>query len=77
MKKITLFIIDLYKATVSPLLVTLLGSGCRFTPTCSVYTREAVDRFGVLKGLKLGVKRFGKCHPFSQGHFDPVPESLN
>jgi hypothetical protein len=77
MKKVTLLIIDLYKATLSPLLVTIFGTGCRFTPTCSVYTREAVEKFGTKEGLKLGLKRFAKCHPFSHGHIDPVPESLN
>lgn len=58
-----------YQRFISP----LLGSNCRFHPTCSHYTLEAVERYGVAKGLWLGAKRISRCHPFNPGGYDPVP----
>jgi putative membrane protein insertion efficiency factor len=46
---------------------------CRFTPTCSQYTYQAVEKYGVVKGLWLGLKRIVRCHPWSKGGYDPVP----
>jgi len=46
---------------------------CRFYPTCSQYTYEAVDRYGILKGGIMGLKRISRCHPLSKGGVDPVP----
>ncbi|HLD26796.1 MAG TPA: membrane protein insertion efficiency factor YidD [Patescibacteria group bacterium] len=45
---------------------------CRFTPTCSHYTYEAIEKYGVCKGLRFGLKRIIHCHPFSKGEYDPV-----
>ena len=70
MKKIIIFLIKIYQITLSP----LLGSNCRFLPTCSQYMIEAINQHGVLNGLKLGTKRISKCHPFGSRGYDPVPE---
>lgn len=58
-----------YQRFISP----ALPRSCRFTPSCSQYTLEAVTRYGVLRGGWLGVRRLVRCHPFHPGGFDPVP----
>ena len=67
-----LLVLAFYKSHLS----LLLGATCRFEPTCSQYAYEAIERFGVARGVWLGLKRLLRCHPFSRsfGH-DPVPES--
>ena len=57
-----------YQLVISP----LLGSNCRFQPTCSCYAHEAIDRFGVSKGTYLSIIRILKCHPFHPGGYDPL-----
>jgi len=69
MKKAVLFIIRGYKILLSP----LLGHHCRFHPTCSSYAYEAIQKYGLLKGILLGTKRLLRCHPFHSGGVDPVP----
>jgi putative membrane protein insertion efficiency factor len=59
-----------YQLMISP----YLPQACRFTPTCSEYTRQAVERHGSFKGFVLGLKRLSRCHPASSGGFHPVPE---
>ncbi|MCX6576169.1 MAG: membrane protein insertion efficiency factor YidD [Candidatus Aminicenantes bacterium] len=69
MKRIVLFLIKAYKMLMSP----LVGRHCRFAPTCSDYTYQAIEKFGILRGVYLGMRRILKCHPFHEGGFDPVP----
>ena len=69
MRKIALWLIVVYQKIVSP----YLGPQCRFAPTCSRYTSEAITRHGLLRGVSLGVCRLLKCHPFHPGGIDPVP----
>lgn len=69
MKRPVIAVIRFYQRYISP----GLGSNCRFQPTCSQYTVEAVERYGALKGLWLGARRISRCHPFNPGGYDPVP----
>ncbi len=63
--------IRFYQSALSP----LLPPSCRFTPTCSHYTYEAVERFGLWRGGWLGLKRVCRCNPLCKGGFDPVPQA--
>ena len=56
------------------LLSPLLGPRCRFYPSCSNYMLQAIEHYGLVKGLWLGVKRLARCHPFSDGGYDPIPK---
>jgi len=69
MRRLAVFLIRLYQWIVSP----LLGPRCRFYPSCSHYALEAMERFGMLRGLWLALARIARCHPFHPGGFDPVP----
>ncbi|MBC7242976.1 MAG: membrane protein insertion efficiency factor YidD [Anaerolineae bacterium] len=69
MKIVALWLIKLYQMTIS----RLLPPSCRFYPTCSHYTYQAIDKYGLLKGGWLGVRRLLRCHPFHPGGYDPVP----
>lgn len=65
-------VLKFYKSAISPIFVQLFGQACRFTPTCSQYTIEALEKYGTKKGLVLGIKRVARCHPFGGYGFDPV-----
>jgi len=68
MKKILILLVRFYRLAISP----FLGNNCRFSPTCSEYAMQALDRYGALKGLYLAGKRILKCHPFHRGGYDPL-----
>lgn len=68
MKWIAIFLLRGYKLAISP----LLPQACRFTPTCSQYAAEAIGKYGFWKGSALSLKRLSRCHPFSEGGYDPV-----
>jgi hypothetical protein len=66
---IALLFIRFYKKAISP----FLPSACRFYPTCSEYTYQAIEKYGFLRGSWLGARRIARCNPFNAGGFDPVP----
>ena len=70
MKKLLLCLIRFYQKNITP----YTPASCRFTPTCSAYAHEAIEKYGFLKGGWLALKRFCRCHPFYKGdYYDPVP----
>lgn len=68
MQRLLLFLISIYQK-----ISRLTPSVCRFYPTCSEYTKQAILKYGVLKGGWLGIKRIARCHPGNEGGYDPVP----
>lgn len=65
---IALKLIRFYKIFISP----LLGKNCRFYPTCSDYTYQAIEKYGLIKGMYLGLRRIIRCNPFNPGGYDPL-----
>ncbi|MDQ5846025.1 MAG: membrane protein insertion efficiency factor YidD [Acidobacteriota bacterium] len=68
MKSLLIEFLRFYKLVISP----LLPPSCRFYPTCSEYAAEAINRYGAFRGAGLAIRRLLRCHPFSQGGYDPV-----
>lgn len=66
-RKLFIGMVRFYQRALSP----LLGSNCRFSPTCSQYTIEAIEKYGAVRGIWKGVMRIVRCHPFSHGGYDP------
>jgi putative membrane protein insertion efficiency factor len=69
-RQILLWSIRGYQLIISP----MLRPSCRFYPSCSSYAHTAIERFGVLHGFWLGLRRLLRCHPFAEGGYDPVPD---
>ena len=67
-KAVSLGLVRGYQYFISP----LLPPSCRFIPTCSTYTIQAIEKYGVVRGSLLGIRRILRCHPFSRGGYDPV-----
>ena len=61
--------IKVYRTVLSP----FMGTHCRFYPSCSSYTYEAIEKHGLIRGMALGIRRLLRCHPFHEGGIDPVP----
>jgi putative membrane protein insertion efficiency factor len=72
MKPVLLFLIKGYKKVISP----LLPQACRYYPTCSEYMAAAINRYGAVQGVWLGIYRLLRCQPFCNGGYDPVPEKF-
>lgn len=72
MQRVLVGIVKAYRLLLSP----WLGSACRFEPTCSVYALQALELHGAAKGSYLTLRRLGRCHPWCNGGYDPVPGSL-
>jgi len=71
MKKILVFLIKKYQEIISPHLKKH-NINCKYFPTCSEYTKQAIEKYGAVKGSFLGIKRIIKCNPFSKGGYDPL-----
>ena len=68
MKKVLIFIINIYRRFISP----IKTGKCRFYPTCSEYAVQSIEKYGAVKGMLMAIKRVLKCHPFHPGGYDPV-----
>ncbi len=68
MKWILIKLINFYQKAISP----WLGPRCKFQPTCSEYTKQAIEKYGAIKGTIIGIKRILRCNPFSKGGYDPL-----
>jgi len=71
MKKLGILLISFYKKYISPIFHSF-GIGCKYYPTCSEYTKQAIEKYGFFKGIFLGFIRILKCNPFSKGGYDPL-----
>lgn len=73
-KALLIFTMKTYKSLMSPLLEAMFGKGCIFTPTCSEYAVDAIEKYGIRQGVNYSIKRFIRCHPGTMPAYDPVPE---
>lgn len=68
MKKVFIYIIKKYQEYISP----VFGKNCKYYPSCSEYTKQAIEKYGAIKGCFIGFKRLIRCNPFSRGGYDPL-----
>jgi uncharacterized protein len=68
-RRVGIGLIRLYRVTLSP----LFRGSCRFEPSCSVYTEQAIAKYGLIRGSVMGGRRIARCHPWNPGGYDPVP----
>lgn len=73
LRSVALALIRLYQATLSPDHGPWRRPGCIYRPTCSAYGYEAIEKYGIIKGTVLTLRRIGRCHPWSKGGYDPLP----
>ncbi|MGB3078937.1 MAG: membrane protein insertion efficiency factor YidD [Saprospiraceae bacterium] len=73
LSKFMILLVRFYQLTLSH----LVGKGCRFTPTCSQYMIDAINEWGPFKGVWLGLRRIGRCHPWGGHGYDPVPKKTS
>lgn len=71
MNKLLVKIIEFYQKAISPFFSNM-GIHCKYEPTCSEYMKQAIEKYGFVKGLFKGIKRFLRCNPFSKGGYDPL-----
>lgn len=71
MRQIFIIVIKIYQKLISPVFKQL-GIECKYYPTCSEYTKQAILKYGTVKGMYIGIKRILKCNPFSKGGYDPL-----
>lgn len=71
MKKLLIWLVEVYQKHIS-LWLTSKNVNCKFYPTCSEYTKQAIEKYGAIKGVLLGIKRILRCNPFSKGGYDPL-----
>lgn len=71
MKKICIYLIEIYQKNISKILENR-NIRCKFYPSCSEYTKQAINKYGVIKGCIYGIKRILRCNPFSKGGYDPL-----
>ena len=71
MRRILIFFIKIYQKIISPIFSSM-GIKCKYYPTCSEYTKQAIEKYGCIKGVYIGGKRIIRCNPFSKGGYDPL-----
>ena len=76
LNKIVIFPLVLFIRGYQLIISPILGSNCRFMPTCSEYAMESLKEYGLIKGTFLSIKRIGKCHPWGRHGYDPIPTKM-